>query len=136
MTPGERASCLGTSSPHALSQRLLEYSRSKDFKQVLTGLSGRFQRYPKVTQNCLPAYHSLLPAFRAATARKRYHERTVLQEIRLGHSAGGPSAQTRHAEPTIPGANIEHTLAAQTRPFTPSMRVPSGSSKLCHHPLL
>jgi hypothetical protein len=49
MTPGERASCLGTSSPHALSQRLLEYSRSKDFKQVLTGLSGRFQRYPKVT---------------------------------------------------------------------------------------
>src|SRR5664279_1487758 len=39
MTPGDRASCLGTSSPHALSQRLLEYSRSKDFKQVLTGLS-------------------------------------------------------------------------------------------------
>jgi hypothetical protein len=49
MTPGDRASCLGTSSPHALSQRLLEYSRSKDFKQVLTGLSGWFQRYLKVT---------------------------------------------------------------------------------------
>ena len=53
MTPGDRASCLGTSSPHALSQRLLEYSRSKDFKQVLTGLltglSSWFRRYPKVT---------------------------------------------------------------------------------------
>jgi hypothetical protein len=49
MTPGVRASCSGTSSPHALSQRLLEYSRSKDFKQVLTGLSSWFRRYPKVT---------------------------------------------------------------------------------------
>jgi hypothetical protein len=48
MTPGVRASCSGTSSPHALSQRLLEYSGSQVIKQVLTGLSSLFRRYPKV----------------------------------------------------------------------------------------
>lgn len=42
MTPGDRASCLGTSSPHALSQRLLEYSGSTDLRQVPTGLSSWF----------------------------------------------------------------------------------------------
>ena len=37
MTPGDRTSCLGTPSPHALSQRLLEYSRLQGFPQVSTG---------------------------------------------------------------------------------------------------
>jgi hypothetical protein len=37
MTPGDRTSCLGAPSPHALSQRLLEYSRSRGFPQDGTG---------------------------------------------------------------------------------------------------
>lgn len=39
MTPGDRSSCLGTSSPHALSQHFVEYSRSCEVPQVLAGLS-------------------------------------------------------------------------------------------------
>jgi hypothetical protein len=39
MTPGDRTSRLGSPSPHALSQRLLEYIRSWKFAQGCSGLS-------------------------------------------------------------------------------------------------
>ncbi len=55
MTPGDRTSCLGSPSPHALSQRLLEYSESQGFAQGSHGPIQLVLYYPKVI--LVPAHH-------------------------------------------------------------------------------